>query len=85
MTNRVLEKRLKSLEPEANPFTMKKPIDIANDEIKALKKTITEMRSEIIQLKNHLKPVREEYLKRMADEEAKEKEMVVESKGWWFQ
>jgi len=32
-----------------------------------------------------LKPVREDYLKRMAEEEEKEKEMVVESKGWWFQ
>ena len=73
------------MNPEANSFKMKKPIDVANDEIKALKKTIVQMRSEIILLKNQLKPVREEYLKRLADEEEKEKEMVVESKGWWFQ
>jgi hypothetical protein len=31
-----------------------------------------------------LKPVREEYLKRMADEEEKEKEIVVVSKGWFY-
>ena len=72
------------MNPTANPFTPKKPIDIANDEIKALKKTILEMRSEMITLRNHLKPVREDYLKRKADEEAKDKEIVVVSKGWFY-
>ena len=72
------------MNPNANPFTPKKPIDIANDEIKALKKTILEMRSEMVLLKSQLKPVREEYLKRMADEEEKEKEIVVVSKGWFY-
>ena len=72
------------MNPNAEPFVMKKPIDIANDEIKALKKTIMEMRSEMVLLKSQLKPVREEYLKRMADEEEKEKEMVVVSKGWFY-
>jgi hypothetical protein len=72
------------MNPNAEPFVMKKPIDIANDEIKALKKTIMEMRSEMILLKSQLKPVREEYLKRMADEEEKEKEIVVVSKGWFY-
>ena len=72
------------MNPNANPFTPKKLIDIANDEIKALKKTILEMRSEMITLKNHLKPVREDYLKRKADEEAKDKEIVVVSKGWFY-
>jgi len=72
------------MNPNANPFTPKKPIDIANDEIKALKKTIMEMRSEMVLLKSQLKPVRDEYLKRMADEEEKEKEIVVVSKGWFY-
>ena len=72
------------MNPNAEPFVMKKPIDIANDEIKALKKTLLEMRSEMITLKNHLKPVREDYLKRKADEEAKDKEIVVVSKGWFY-
>lgn len=69
---------------ERNPFTEKRPIDIANDEIKALKKTIMEMRSEMVQLKNHLKPVREDYLKRLAEEEENEKEYVIESRPWFF-
>ena len=72
------------MNPNANPFTPKKPIDIANDEIKALKKTILEMRSEMVLLKSQLKPVREDYLKRKADEEAKDKEIVVVSKGWFY-
>ena len=72
------------MNPDANPFTMKKPIDIANDEIKALKKTILGLKSEMVLLKSQLKPVREEYLKRLADEEEKEKEMVVVSKGWFY-
>ena len=69
---------------ERNPFTEKRPIDIANDEIKALKKTILGMRSEMVLLRSQLKPVREEYLKRMADEAEKEKEIVVVSKGWFY-
>ena len=72
------------MNPNAEPFVMKKPIDIANDEIKALKKTILGLRSEMVLLKSQLKPVRDDYLKRMAEEEEQEKEMVVESKGWWF-
>jgi hypothetical protein len=72
------------MNPNAEPFVMKKPIDVANDEIKALKKTIMEMRSEMVLLKSQLKPVREEYLKRMADEAEKEKEIVVVSKGWFY-
>ena len=63
---------------------MPRPIDIANEEIRALKRTIMEMRSEMVLLKNQLKPVRDEYLKRMADEEEKEKEIVVVSKGWFY-
>ena len=69
--------------PDRNPL-MPRPIDIANEEIRALKRTIMEMRSEMVLLKNQLKPVRDEYLKRMADEEEKEKEMVVVSKGWFY-
>ena len=72
------------MNPNAEPFVMKKPIDIANDEIKALKKTILGLRSEMVLLKSQLKPVRDDYLKRMAEEAAREREMVVESKGWWF-
>jgi archaellum component FlaC len=72
------------MNPNAEPFVMKKPIDVANDEIKALKKTILGLKSEVVLLKSQLKPVRDEYLKRMAEEAEKEKEMVVVSKGWFY-
>ena len=72
------------MNPKAEPFVMKKPIDVANDEIKALKKTILGMKSEMVLLRSQLKPVRDEYLKRMADEAEKEKEIVVVSKGWFY-
>jgi hypothetical protein len=49
-----------------------------------LKRNILELRSEITTLKTHLKPVREEYLKRKADEEETDKEIVVVKNSWWF-
>ena len=61
-----------------------KPIDVANAEIRNLKKQLAILRSELTLIKSQLKPVREDYLKRRADEEAKDNECVVESKGWWF-
>ena len=79
--------------PRDNPFhntrddylpLRKKPIEIVEDDVKALKKTILALKSEIVLLKNQLKPVRDEYLKRMADEAEKEKEIVVVSKGWFY-
>ena len=69
--------------PDRNPF-VPRPIDIANDEIRALKRNILELRSEIITLKTHLKPVREDYLKRKADEEETDNEIVVVKNSWWF-
>jgi len=61
-----------------------KPIDVCNQEIRFLKMEMMKLRSELTLIKSQLKPVREDYLKRKADEEAKDKECVVESKGWWF-
>lgn len=61
-----------------------KPIDVANAEIRNLKKQLAILRSELTLIKSQLKPVREDYLKRRADEEEKDNECVVESKGWWF-
>ena len=69
--------------PDRNPL-MPRPIDIANQEIRALKRIILELRSEITTLKTHLKPVREDYLKRKADEEENDKEIVVVKNSWWF-
>jgi len=61
-----------------------KPIDVANAEIRNLKKQLAILRSEITLIKSQLKPVREDYLKSIADEAAKDNECVVESRGWWF-
>lgn len=72
------------MNPEANPFKMKKPIDIANEEIKVLKKIIIELRSEITLLKNQMKPLREDLLKRRAEEEQKDSECVIENNSWWW-
>jgi len=44
------------MNPKAEPFVMKKPIDVANDEIKALKKTILGLKSEMVLLKSQLNP-----------------------------
>ena len=54
---------------------MPRPIDIANDEIRALKK-------EILEIKKELLPLIAERNKRLVEEE-KEKPVMVE-KSWWF-
>ena len=67
-----------------NPF-IKRPIDVANDEIRNLKKEIFKLKSEITTIKTHINPMRDEYLKRKAEEEEKDKEIVVvENKSGWF-
>ena len=54
---------------------MPRPIDIANDEIRALKK-------EILEIKKELLPLIAERNKRL--EEEKRQEPVVVEKSWWF-
>ncbi len=66
-----------------NPF-VKRPIDVANDEIRNLKKQLAILRSELTLLKSQIKPLKEDLNKRQAEEEAKDKEcVVVENKWWW--
>jgi cell division protein FtsB len=72
------------MNPKAEPFKMKKPIDVANEEIKALKKSIMELRSEITLLKNQMKPLIEDLHKRRAEEEQKDSECVIENNSWWW-
>jgi len=71
------------MNPNANPFVgktyplPKKPIDIAMDEIKVLKKVIVELR-------NEMKPLQEDLQKRvekMEQEEAEYEKIVKNS--WW--
>lgn len=66
-----------------NPLA-KKPIDVANDEIRNLKKQLAILRSELTLIKSHMKLIRDDYHKRMADEEQKDKECVIESRSWWW-
>lgn len=62
-----------------------KPIDIANYEIKMLKKTILDLRSEIKFISSQVSKLTEDLLKRIKAEEAKDKEcVVVEESGWWW-
>jgi len=63
------------MDPEANPFTPKKPIDRAMEEIEVLKKDIVEIRKS-------LEPLIAERNKRLVEEEREEP--VVVEKSWWF-
>ena len=71
------------LDPNANPFRGKsyplprKPIDIAMDEIKVLKRTIMDLRREIEPLKEDLN-LRQQ---KLAEEEAEYEKIVKNS--WW--
>ena len=68
---------------EKNPFEghsyplPKKPIEIAMDEIKVLKKTILDLRKELEPLKQDLKERKEKEIK-------KDEEYNVIEKSWWF-
>ena len=68
-----------------NPFKVK-PIDIANNEIKMLKKTILDLRREIEFISKQVSALTEDLLKRKKIEEAKDNECVVveKSSGWWW-
>jgi hypothetical protein len=63
-----------------------RPIDVANAEIRNLKQELMKMRSKMVLLESQLKPVREDYLKKKADEQEKDKECVVvqNNSGWWW-
>ncbi len=71
------------MNPNANPFhghsypLPKKPIQVAMDEIKVLKKTIVDLRKELEPLKQDLKERKEKEIK-------KDEEYNVIEKSWWF-
>lgn len=71
------------MNPNANPFQghsyplPKKPIDIAMDEIKNLKKVIVELR-------NEMKPLKEDLEKRIEKQEREEAEYEkIVKNSWW--
>ena len=71
------------MNPNANHFhghsypLPKKPIQVAMDEIKVLKKTIVDLRKELEPLKQDLKERKEKEIK-------KDEEYNVIEKSWWF-
>ena len=71
------------MNPNANPFhghsypLPKKPIDIAMDEIKVLKKVIVDLRNEIKPLQDDL----QKRVEKMEQEEAEYEKIVKNS--WW--
>lgn len=66
----------------------RKPIHIANEEIKVLKKTILDLRSEIKFISSQVSTLTEDLVKRRQIEEAKdiadESCVVVEKSAGWF-
>lgn len=71
---------------DENPF-VKRPIDVANDEIRNLKRQIAILKSELTLMKSNVKPLIEDLHKRRRDEEEKDKELVMVAdtgtKGWF--
>lgn len=72
---------------DENPF-VKRPIDVANDEIRNLKRQVAILKSELTLIKNNMKPLTEDLHKRRSDEEEKDKELVMVAdtgtKGWFW-
>jgi chromosome segregation ATPase len=72
---------------DENPF-VKRPIDVANDEIRNLKRQIAILKSELTLMKSNVKPLIEDLHKRRRDEEEKDKELVMVADtgatGWFW-
>jgi chromosome segregation ATPase len=72
---------------DENPF-VKRPIDVANDEIRNLKRQIAILKSELTLMKSNIKPLTEDLHKRRRDEEEKDKELVMVADtgatGWFW-
>ena len=64
--------------------TLKKPIDIALDEIVNLKKVILMLRKDIEFLKLSVSPLLERELEIKKREELLDKDMVIENTSWWW-
>jgi len=72
---------------DENPF-VKRPIDVANDEIRNLKRQIAILKSELTLMKSNVKPLIEDLHNRRRDEEEKDKELVMVADtgatGWFW-
>lgn len=62
-----------------------KPIDVALDEIKALKLVIDQLRKEIRTLKTDVIPIKEDLMERKKKELEEEASYEkVKTRGWWY-
>ena len=71
---------------DENPF-VKRPIDVANDEIRNLKRQVAILKSELTLIKSSMKPLIEDLHKRRSEEEKKDNECVIvqsETNGWFW-
>tara|TARA_R110002167_G_scaffold318832_2_gene524534 strand:- start:839 stop:1060 length:222 start_codon:yes stop_codon:yes gene_type:complete len=72
------------MNPEANPFTIKKPIDIAMEEITKLKFLVKELSEELKEVHNDLRPLQNDLGKRIKIDQIKDSECVIENSSWWW-
>ena len=73
-----------SMNPNANPFRIEKPIDIAMKEIKSLKILVRELSEELKEIHNDLRPLQNDLGKRIKIEQIKDSDCVIENSSWWW-
>lgn len=72
------------MNPEANPFTIKKPIDLALEEINMLKLLVKKLSEELKEIHNDLRPLQNDLGKRIKLDQIKDSECVIENSSWWW-
>tara|TARA_R110000803_G_scaffold81271_2_gene147195 strand:- start:21 stop:242 length:222 start_codon:yes stop_codon:yes gene_type:complete len=72
------------MNPNANPFRIEKPIDIAMKEIKSLKILVRELSEELKEIHNDLRPLQNDLGKRIKIEQIKDSDCVIENSSWWW-
>tara|TARA_R110000824_G_scaffold61523_1_gene163672 strand:- start:46 stop:273 length:228 start_codon:yes stop_codon:yes gene_type:complete len=73
-----------SMNPNANPFRIEKPIDIAMKEINSLKILVKELSEELKEIHNDLRPLQNDLGKRIKIDQIKDSECVIENSSWWW-
>ena len=73
-----------SMNPNANPFRIEKPIDIAMKEIKSLKILVRELSEELKEIHNDLRPLQNDLGKRIKIDQIKDSDCVIENSSWWW-
>tara|TARA_R110000796_G_scaffold56360_1_gene130640 strand:+ start:1435 stop:1656 length:222 start_codon:yes stop_codon:yes gene_type:complete len=72
------------MNPNANPFRIEKPIDIAMKEIKSLKILVRELSEELKEIHNDLRPLQNDLGKRIKIDQIKDSDCVIENSSWWW-